>query len=190
MLKNKKGQLITAGILTAIGGVLLSIWSGISQVATGIFNILSMIFTYIFALFQAIYQNSPKVFKIIIWLFLILVVSNAIVGTILHLNFYCDSNDNLLRPAGFFDGIKLFFTTSLTDIENNTLTYNEYLANNTIIAKTYNQNDPESIIDIKCLSNTPRIALFGKLDILDYRMWVIVLIIGALFSFYFNIIGK
>ena len=187
IFSNKKAQ---ASILIAIGSVLESIWTGISTISVNVFNVLKTIFDYIFNLFIALYQTAPKFFKIILFLFLMLFFSNAVIGTVLHLNFYCNSNNDLLRPKGFYDGVKLFFISSFYNVPNNTLTYNEFIANNTVLAKAYSKNEPESIISIKCLNETPRLALFGFLDILDYRLWLFLLILSLLIGFYREYLDK
>lgn len=182
--------MVLPALLLAIGSVLASIWAGISTVSTNVFNVLKTIFDYIFNIFIALYQTAPKFFKVILFLFLMLFFANAIVGTVLHLSFYCNNNNDLLRPKGFYDGVKLFLVTSLSNIENNTLTYNEFLANNTVLGKVYTKNEPENIISIKCLNETPRLALFGFLDILDYRLWLFLFILSLLFGIYREYLNK
>lgn len=173
--------MVVPAILIGIGSIIAGIWSGVKTVSETLFNILRVIFDWFINLFTWFLAVAPTFLKVIFFLFLLLFISNAIVGTYLHLNFYCDSNNNLYQPKSFFDGVKMFFTTSMSDIENSTLTYNEYIANNTIPVMQYDRNKAESIIYPKCVEQTPRLMLFGAIDFLSFKLWlVILLIIGIL----------
>lgn len=165
-------------ILVGLGTILAGIWAGVKTVSEATFNIARVIFDTLWNFFIAFYSTSPKIVKILLWLFFVLFLGNVIVGTIMHLNFYCTSTNDLMIPKSFFDSVKMFFTTAFTNIENNNLTYDEYIAHNTIFAQQYSSKQAEGIFFPKCIEGNPRLMLFGVIDFLSYKFWIIVLIIG------------
>lgn len=174
-----------AGMLVNIGALLLTIGSIVILKYTGILDVIIQAFDWVKYYISWMMEN--KIFAVCFFLFIISVFSSAI-SLILSFNYACDSNNQKLEMKyGILSGFA--FTISRISMGLNTTEsgdYQQLLNDYTVPTQSYPSTSAEGFMSVQCYAQDPKLMLFGRVDFLNYRYWVLITIIMALVG----IVGK
>lgn len=138
--------------------------------------------------FSTFIDVCPKPLKVFLFLFFLLWMGNFIVGTWLNFNYACLTDGSLRVPEmGIVGGVGMNLEGIFEkyEFENATPTqnasYNTFIIDHTVPAKVYEEDTAEGLVSVQCIGNNPRLTLKG-LDILDFRMWVMLTLITGILS--------
>lgn len=170
--------------IATIGTVFMSIWSGIKEVVSVVANVVIAIVRTILDWFKALFdwfiKTAPRWLQVLVFLFIVLFLLNGILGFFLNLTFVCTSSNQLKKPVSIISSIEILFTKVFTNVDNSTISWDNFIENRTYEQVLY--KDPksaESMMRVECINQNPRLTFFG-LDFLNYRFWVLLILIGAL----------
>jgi len=173
-----------ADAITLIVGLLSIISIIVILHYTGGLSVLSEAMTWVRSIID--WMAKHKVMSIILFLFL-LAVADGVFTFFISMNYVCDSSEALYTTKyGVIGGMGFWFNS--LDKEINT-TGEEY---NVIVSKwadkqvTYDTYSERNIISVRCFGTTPKLTLFGLVDILNFQYWILILLIGGLVGFIFK----
>lgn len=143
----------------------------------GHLSVILHLFDWIKSGFNWTITTAPRFMQMLIFLFLILIFGNIVMGFILGSAFICNT-DNVLHSPNIPLVGGIIFQLQAVFLPNETGAYDTFVSQRAIPTKEPDSTEAEFIITAKCLQQEPRLVLFGSLDFLDFRLWVLILIIG------------
>lgn len=173
-------------MVLGIIAILTAIWGGISNAFNVSIEVLKEILAWVKSFISWFLDVAPRPLKIFLFLFFLLTIGNIIFSFIININFVCTSNNELrVSSGGFLGGLTFamvnIFNTSIDD-------YDTYILDNTVQASQYDGKSAEGLFYAKCINQKPRLTLYG-IDFLNFRYWVVLIVIWILFSAYHKLKG-
>jgi len=163
-----------------IPAILIAVWDFIKSGAEKLFEIAKVVLNFMKDAFSWFIQVSPKPVKIMLFLFFILFLSNSIIGFFVGLNFVCDDDSNLRQYDGLTSGVGAYFAKGMS--ENLTGNLSQYQLDRSSPVIINDEESAESILYVKCFgADDPHLSFFG-IKFLDYKIWVVLILIGILTS--------
>jgi len=154
-------------ILTLLGLIFSQIGSVVSQVVGAIGSVLNAVWQMISVLVEA----APAPFKILIFLFLLVTVGNIFTNVAIGSQYVCTTTNNLYKAPDIFSGIfnnLKWIITGRTDAD---------------ITSSYTKiTIPPATTSVRCSAGTARL-FFYSVDILDYKLWLLIVILIGLSAF-------
>lgn len=119
-----------------------------------------------------------RIFQLFMFIFLIAVGGTA-VTIFLSLQYACTSDDQVrTQRFGIPGGVAMFFVGINEQFNGtNNATYDAFIGNWTVPVQTVSEGDERNVLGIGCTNQNPKILLFNKVNILDYRMWLLILML-------------
>jgi hypothetical protein len=162
-----------------IATILSGIWAGVKAISDKAITIAVTIFNAMKSAFGWFLMTAPKWVKFLFFFFIIIVLADGILGFFVGLNYACTSDEQLRTSYGIVGGAGLYFSRVFQNFENSTTDYDQFILDNTVVAKQYDKTDPRGIFYVKCFSDKPKFT-FAGLNFLNPQYWAIILLIGAL----------
>lgn len=170
---------MASGILIAIGSVIAAIWSGIKTAGEKAIEITRDIFNFLVEMFKMFMNSAPSAVKILIFFFLILTIANVVTGFFVQIIYACQ--DGQLREYdSVVGGFRGFWERAGEDLENSTTDYEAFINDSTSVSNRFGSGEEYTdALNVRCFGSTPRLSFF-KIDFLNPKYWVLLIIIGIL----------
>lgn len=167
--------------IIALGTAIVGIWNGVKEVGSKALDLARDLFNFLLEMFKTFLSTAPKGVKILFFLFFILTIANVVVGFFVQTNFACLDGE-LREYDGIVGGFRGYWESIGEDLENSTTDYENYINNNTFTSDRFGDGTEHTdLLNVRCFGNTPRLSFF-KLDFLNYQFWLLLVILGVLFS--------
>lgn len=167
-----------AGLILNIG-LLLGLVAGIAILKlTGVLDVIIASFDWVKYFISWLTNN--KIFMVMFFIFLV-AVFGSMITFLLGLNYSCDSQNNLREQKyGVLSGISFMIASASKGINSTEdPQYTQLLEDYTVPTQTYSTTSAESVMAVNCIASDPKLMLFGKVDFLNYRYWVLIMVISG-----------
>lgn len=166
-------------ILLTIGVVAKAIWDGIKTVGEKAIDLTRDLFKFLMDLFRQFTSIAPKPVKLIIFFFFIVTIANVVVGFFVQMQYACLSGE-LREYESVIGGFRGFWERSGESLENATTDYLDFIETSTFPSERFGDGESYTdVLNVRCFGSNPRLAFF-KIDFLNIKFWLIILIIGIL----------
>lgn len=123
----------------------------------------------IFSLLQSFVQSAPMPMKVVIFLFFILTFGNIFSNFFLSTHYACNANGILYETSDIGHAMTLMLKSNFQSMSVGD--------RNTYITDNFNGvTQKASPTMIKCSGTSPKLY-FYSIDVLDYKMWLLLLVI-------------
>lgn len=164
------GMILNVGVLLGlIAGIILLKYTGVLDVIIASFDWVKYFISWL---------ANNKIFMAMFFIFLI-AVFGTMITFLLGLNYACDNNNKLREQKyGILSGIGFYIASASKGINATESPQFQTLLNEyTVPTKTYGRTTAEGIMAVNCVGFDPKLMLFGKVDFLNYRYWVLIMLI-------------
>jgi hypothetical protein len=155
--------LIITGIISAIGAIV----GAVVDAGKAALDVIMQFFQAVFSLLQSFVQSAPTPMKVVIFLFFVLTIGNVFSSFLISTRYACNGNNVLYETSSIGTAMTLMLKTQFQDLSVGDR--NTYISNNFQMS-----NRASSPTHIKCVSTSPKL-FFYSVDILDYKMWLLIL---------------
>ena len=174
------GLSLNIGILLAlIGGLVALKYSGALDVILHAFGWVKVVMSWLM---------TNKIFAIPMFLFLI-TISGVVVTFIIGLNYACTSDNTIQEQnLGVIGGLTMFIVGANENFNGtNNESYDSFIGNWTTPRQEIPENDARNTVAVNCYKQQPKLLLFNKIDILNYKMWILIMLISLIMSIIFKL---
>lgn len=173
--------MVITPILIVIGAVISAIWSGVKTIGEKAIDLARDLFTFLLEMFKTFLNVAPKPVKILFFFFFILTIANTVTGFFVQMNYAC-LDGNLREYNSVIGGFRGYWEGIGEDLDNSTTDYEAFITNTTSISERFGDGEQYTdLLNVRCFGNNPRLS-FLKIDFLNAKYWIIILIIGSLIT--------
>jgi hypothetical protein len=129
-----------------------------------------------------------RIFQLFMFIFLIAVGGTA-VTLFLGLQYACTSDDQLRTQRWGIPGGVVMMVVGMNEQFNgtNNVSYDSFIGNWTVAVDEPGEADERNVMGVGCTNQNPKFLLFNKVNILDYRMWLLILMLTGIVTLLFRL---
>jgi len=168
-----------SAILANLGLIAVAIGTLAFLKYTGVLEIIIQGFDWVKYFVSWLLEN--RIFAMLFFIFLIAIAS-TLITFVLGLNYACDASNNLREQKyGVVGGFAMFMTGINANLNvSNPNTYNKFIADWTSPTQKVSSTSERGILNVNCVTYDPKLMLFGRLDFLNFRYWILIMLIAGL----------
>lgn len=169
-------------ILANLGLIAIGIGSLVLLKYLGVLDVILEGFDWVKYFVSWLMNN--KIFATMFFIFLIAIAS-TLITFVLGLNYACNSNNQLrVQKYGVVGGVSMFITGMNAQLNvSDPHTYNAFINDWTYPVQVVSSTSEKNIMAVNCVNYDPKLMLFGRLDFLNFRYWILIMLISGLIMF-------
>jgi hypothetical protein len=167
------GMLVNLGVIVGIIGTIALLKY------TGVLDVLISSFDWVKYFISWLMEN--RIFAVMFFILLIGVFS-SVVSFMIGLNYACDSQNRLREQNfGVVSGFAMFIAKASSGINStDTTAYNNLVNSYTTLTSVPSQTSAKGLMSVNCINRDPKLMLFGRVDFLNFKYWMLILLIVGL----------